>query len=188
MAETNTRKAPRLVFNGDKLNHKKDEYFYQIPIRLFTYLMSKIDGNNGNAIKLLCVLIGSSNGFNISEQMIMKRTGMSQSAYIRARKHLVDLGIINHINEKGNHAIMINFDNLWKEAIDFHKQGTDEILSAIKKNDELIDEGVLNDENGDNNTFDSVYKNSSFGNQLIVKQVKVQRPKPSNKSLIQDCG
>ena len=175
--ENNTRSAPKLIFNGKKLPNER-EYWYQIPIKLSNYLMNTISGNNGNAIKLLWVLLGSSEGFNISESMILKRTGMNQSAYIRARKYLCELGIIEHINEKGHHAIIINFGNLWKAANNYENYEI-EYKKELEENTKLIDEGVLNDINGRNeqlliNTVNnSFYRNNKWMKKLSYDDILV---------------
>lgn len=59
-------------------------------------IFQKLDGNHGNQIKLLVVLLGTiGNGsFRVSEEWIRQRTGMSQPAYNKARKALIEKGWI----------------------------------------------------------------------------------------------
>ena len=86
---SNFRKAPKLVHNGAKSENKK-EVFYMLPQRLMDAVFNKLDGKNGNAIKLMVVLLGTcgDGSFGISEEFIRQRTGMTKSNYHRARKML----------------------------------------------------------------------------------------------------
>ena len=83
-----------------KLYHLKDAFksnnFYQLPQGVMDKVFQKLSGREGNAIKLITVLLGTlGNGsFGISEAWICERTGMEHSTYIRARNNLRDKGWI----------------------------------------------------------------------------------------------
>ena len=83
-----------------KLYHLKDAFksnnFYQLPQGVMDKVFQKLSGREGNAIKLITVLLGTlGNGsFGVSEAWICERTGMEHSTYIRARNNLRDKGWI----------------------------------------------------------------------------------------------
>lgn len=124
--------APRIKWNGDKFNHKgayskenkKGYYFYQTPTVLSNYLMNTINGNCGNQLKLMWILMGSAEKFGISEKMIIQRTGMTQQAYCNARKALNDAGIINY--NPSEHTITIDYNYLWHLAEQHYKDNVDD--------------------------------------------------------------
>ena len=86
----NFKQAPKLYHSGKK----KQGIFYQLPQDLIDIVFNKLDGKNGNQIKLMCVLLGTQgNGsFGVSEKWICERTGMVQQTYNKARKALIDRG------------------------------------------------------------------------------------------------
>ena len=110
---TNYRKAPKLYHEGSKPKGN----FYQLPHALMNAVFQKFDGKNGNAIKLLVVLIGSAGdgSFALSEKMIEKRTGISKQNYHRTMDNLVALGYVTRENGK----VILNL-SLLMEAEDDH--------------------------------------------------------------------
>lgn len=83
------KRALRLNYNkrlGDK--------YYTLPQKDVDKIYHLLDGNNGNAIKLITVLLGSKSGFAPSVKWICDRTGMSKSSYYRARDYLQEKEII----------------------------------------------------------------------------------------------
>ena len=86
------QQAPRLIHKGKKFIEKIP--FYQVPQDLMDIILHKLDGKSGNQMKIMWVLLGSAGdgSFKISEKWICERTGMSQPAYIRARKALIERG------------------------------------------------------------------------------------------------
>lgn len=86
------QQAPRLIHQGKKFIEKIP--FYQVPQDLMDIILHKLDGKSGNQMKIMWVLLGSAGdgSFRISEKWICERTGMSQPAYIRARKALIERG------------------------------------------------------------------------------------------------
>ena len=124
--------APRIKWHGDKFNHKgayskentKGYYFYQTPSVLTNFIMNYINGNCGNQLKLMWVLMGSAENFGISEKTIIQRTGMTQQAYCNARKALNEAGIINY--NPSEHTITIDYNYLWHMAEQYYKDNVDD--------------------------------------------------------------
>ena len=131
--------APRIKWRGDKFNYKgpyskdtkKGYFFYQTPTVLTNYLLNTINGNCGNQLKLMWILMGSAENFGISEKMIIQRTGMTQQAYCNARKALNDAGIIDY--NPSEHTITIDYDNLWRLAEDANNGGNDYDNSIVEE-------------------------------------------------------
>ena len=94
----NYRKAPKLYHEGSKPKGN----FYQLPHSLMNAVFQKFDGKNGNAIKLLVVMIGSAGdgSFALSEKMIENRTGMSKQSYHRTMDSLEASGYVIRENGK----------------------------------------------------------------------------------------
>ena len=109
--------APKITYDGDKFDfHKGGETGYefcQIPNRLLSFVMNEIQGNCGNRLKLIIFLMGCGEGFEIHEKTILKRTGMSQSAYSEARKWLNDEGFITYHPSTSNPTLKVNFAYMW---------------------------------------------------------------------------
>jgi len=111
--------APKIVNDGDKFDkHEKGKpgyEFCQIPNRLLSYVMTAIPGNCGNRLKLMIFLMGCGEGFEIHEKTILKRTGMSQSAYSEARKWLNAVGFITYRPSTTNPTIKVNYAYMWSD-------------------------------------------------------------------------
>lgn len=108
----NYRKAPKLYHEGSK----PKGIFYQLPHSLMNAVFQKFDGKNGNAIKLLVVMIGSAGdgSFALSEKMIEKRTGISKQSYHRTMDNLVESGYV--IRENGK--VILNLPLLMEDEHD----------------------------------------------------------------------
>lgn len=103
MAE-NFRQAPTLYIEGYK--GKKD--FYVLPGDIMDIIFNELDGKNGNALKLMVVLIGTQNGWKLTEKYIESRTGMAKQNYHRAMKTLQELEFV-YIGEK---SVTVNLDRI----------------------------------------------------------------------------
>ena len=86
------QQAPRLIHQGKKF--EKKTIFYQTPQDLVDIILNNLEGKAGNQMKIMWVLLGTAGdgSFRVSEKWIQERTGMSQQAYNRARKALVERG------------------------------------------------------------------------------------------------
>lgn len=128
--------APVLTYNGDKWHrkgtYKKDEnpngyFFYQVPMKLLDYIYQMLDGKNGLAIKIMTVLIGTAEGFGVSEKWICDRIGVdttnknSTAAYRRARTRLCEMEWLTL--DKATHKLFINYDYLWEQAYTLKENG-----------------------------------------------------------------
>ncbi len=105
----NTKQAPVLVHEGDKMDGKQ---FYIIDQRVIEVIFNKLSGKNGNALKLILFLLGNSGtgNFRVSEKIVEKQTGMNDKSYRRARDELEELEWIKH--EKGK--ITVLYQNILK--------------------------------------------------------------------------
>lgn len=88
------KQAPKLKFNKKKSGGN----CYLLPQKDIDKVFSLIDGKNGNAIKLMIVLLGTKEGFAPSTKWICDRTGMKKTAYYRARDYLVEQNLLKIIN------------------------------------------------------------------------------------------
>ena len=118
----NFRQAPRLYVEGRKC--KGDGTDYYLPGDIMDIIFQEFDGKNGNAIKLMVVLIGTrgDGSFRITEQFIQNRTGMTKSNYHRTRNVLAEKGFIY----VGENSITVNLDNIRARyaAHDEYSEGT----------------------------------------------------------------
>ena len=140
--------APKIKADGDKFDgHKAGEpgyEFCQIPNRLLSYVMRNIDGNSGNRLKLMIILMGCGEGFEIHEKTILTRTGMSQSSYSQARDWLDKNYFITYKKSCKNASIKVNYAFLWGEIkYEEFDNYIDRIENNKPENDERRDSVVI---------------------------------------------
>lgn len=104
----NYNQAPELKFNGEKSH---DNQFYKIPQGLADIVFNEL-GNSSAQLRVMMVLIGTKEGFKISEQWILDRTGLQHASYINARKALVNRG---WLSLEAANSITVNFNNIYKK-------------------------------------------------------------------------
>lgn len=102
----NYQQAPTLKFNGVK---SLGNNFYGIPQDLADIIFREL-GNSSAQLRIMIVLIGTKEGFNISDKWICERTGLQHPSYITARKALVKRGWLTHEAAKG---ITVNIDAIY---------------------------------------------------------------------------
>lgn len=83
----NFNQAPKLKFDGQKHTGQ----YYAIPQDLADIIFNKL-GNSSAQLRIMMVLIGTKEGFKISDKWICDRTGLLHPSYITARKALVKRG------------------------------------------------------------------------------------------------
>lgn len=103
----NFKQAPELKFTGQK----PEGQYYAIPQSLADIIFNKL-GNSSAQLRIMMVLIGTKQGFKISEKWILDRTGLLHASYITARKALVKRGWLSHDEAEG---ITVNFDAILDE-------------------------------------------------------------------------
>lgn len=103
----NFRQAPELKFTGKK----PEGQYYAIPQDLADIIFNKL-GNSSAQLRIMIVLIGTKEGFKISEKWILDRTGLLHASYITARKALVKRGWLTHDESEG---ITVNFNTILDE-------------------------------------------------------------------------
>lgn len=116
----NMKQAPTLINpRGAATVKHKDEQFYFLPIDLMTIICNELSGKAGNQLKVMMLLVGSQDtskktkkAFTISEGLIKKRLGMSQTRYVEARNALKERGWIEHKDGK----ITVLYDNIYNAA------------------------------------------------------------------------
>ncbi len=118
-------KAPVITWIGDKFNHQgtynqaqKTGYrFYQMPIKLLSYIYQVLPGKNGNIIKVVTFLLGSGEGLGVSEALIEERTGLSHQAYCAARKWLLTNEPTKYYfkHDKKAHTLIVNYYLMWED-------------------------------------------------------------------------
>ena len=106
----NFKKAPKLLHNNSKCNGN----FYKLSQKVMDSIFNKLDGKNGNAIKIMVVLLGTNgNGtFRISEEFIKQRTGITKQNYHRTMKYLESIGFI----KKENKVITIDVNYILSDS------------------------------------------------------------------------
>ena len=107
--------APKLVFNGEKVqdNHKTNQ-FYNNPQRLMDIIFNLLDGKAAAQIKIMTVLAGTKEGFEVHENWIMKRTGLSKSSYEQARMRLIEQK--KWITLTPRQTIVVEFDKIYEDG------------------------------------------------------------------------
>lgn len=102
--------APQLYHNAGK----GKGIFYKLPQEIMDVVFRELDGKNGNALKLMTVLIGTAGDgqFRISAEWIRQRTGMSKSNYHRTKKSLQEMGFL--IVEDGK--IVVNIKGILEKG------------------------------------------------------------------------
>ena len=103
----NFKQAPELKFTGQK----PEGQYYAIPQSLADIIFNKL-GNSSAQLRIMMVLIGTKEGFKISEKWILDRTGLLHASYITARKELVKRGWLTHDEAE---CITVNFDAILDE-------------------------------------------------------------------------
>lgn len=104
----NYQQAPTLKFNGKK----QAGQFYQIPQELADIIFTKL-GNSSAQLRIMIVLLGTKEGFKISDKWICERTGLQHPSYITARKALVKRGWLTHEPAEG---ITVNIAAIYAEC------------------------------------------------------------------------
>lgn len=100
--------ALALISDVDKNNYS-EKLTYLISPKMFTKINEKIDGRHGNSLKLILYLIfqlQNSPNFRPAETTICQSCNFTHSAYVEARKYLIQLGFITYTPYK---SIMINY-------------------------------------------------------------------------------
>lgn len=103
----NFKQAPELKFSGKK----PEGQYYTIPQNLADIIFNKL-GNSSAQLRIMIVLIGTKQGFKISEKWILDRTGLLHASYIKARQELVKRGWLSHNEAEG---ITVNFNAILDE-------------------------------------------------------------------------
>ena len=118
----NVAQAPILGFIGDKFD--KDKQHYEIPQDIADIIFNELKDQSVK-IRLMLVLIGTKEGWGVSEQWLLQRTGIVHSSYTRARRELIEKGwLVAGKTEGGINIIQVDFDAIRgkKEKIDVAPQ------------------------------------------------------------------
>ena len=112
------KKPPTLIHQGEKGNG----IFYKLPQDVIDVIFNTLDGKNGNAIKLMVVLLGTcgDGNFSISEKFIQTHTGMAKQNYHRTLKSLSELGFVTIKNK----TITVNIKNILQSHHDDDSKNT----------------------------------------------------------------
>lgn len=105
----NYNQAPELKHNGVK---SQETQFYKIPQDLADIIFNEL-GNSSAQLRIMMVLIGTKEGFKVSEQWMLDRTGLLHASYIKARKALVDKG---WLSLDAANSITVNYDVIRKKS------------------------------------------------------------------------
>ncbi len=111
------RAAPILCFSEPKDSRCGSDNFYMLPQELMTAVMAGITGNCLNQLKLMVLLLGTKEGFSLSEEFVLQRLRITQQAYLKARKALIEKGWL--ILEKKPHRLIVNMDKIWEDYYEY---------------------------------------------------------------------
>lgn len=103
------KQAPILKFNGNK--ERGETNFYKLPQECADIVFNVL-GNASAQLRVMIVLIGTKPGFRVSQEWLLKRTGLSERTYISARKELIKRGWIKHIDGE---EITVDFDKIYSD-------------------------------------------------------------------------
>ena len=96
-----------------------------LPQELMDAVMAGIKGNCLNQLKLMILLLGTKEGFRVSEQYVLEHLKISEQAYLKARRALVEKGWLQL--EKNPHTLVVNLDKVWEDYYDLlRKENNDE--------------------------------------------------------------
>ncbi len=107
----NYKQAPELRFTRAKKSGKGPSYFGWEP-ELWKYINKELSGREGNCIKLINVLLGTAEGFKVSQKWICEMAGLSKDGYYKARKKLEEKGML--IYDEGANTITIDTKGMLK--------------------------------------------------------------------------
>ena len=104
--------SPFLVFNEKK---DLDSKFYSLPVDLTAYIFQQLSGKNGNAIKLIIVLLGTHPNFRLTQSWVLKHTGLTKDGYYKARQTLIDKGML--IVDTKKNQLIVNIDGMLEQCL-----------------------------------------------------------------------
>ena len=123
------------------------------------------------AMKIMLFLTGNAEGFGVAEKTILERCNISESAYKKARKKLVDKGWITH---KPGEAIIVNYNTIFKGYTDNTSSNsmgyTENTSKGCTENTPL---GIT--ENTHNNIRNNI-NNNIIIDEPIEEEVEVEKP------------
>ena len=111
------RSAPKLYFSEPKDSRCGSDNFYMLPQELMTAVMTGITGNCLNQLKLMVLLLGTKEGFALSEEFVLQKLRISQQAYLKARKALIEKSWLTL--EKNPHKLIVNINQIWEDYYDW---------------------------------------------------------------------
>lgn len=101
----------------DKNGHYKQ--FSALPQDLTDAIFSSLSNEDGNLIKLTCLLAGTKadGSFRLSSSWVCTHTGMSEDEYDKAKRKLFDMGWLTRQDVKNDNCydLCINFDAIFKK-------------------------------------------------------------------------
>ena len=102
----NFRQAPR------NTNKKPDcgGNFMKIGVELFQKINEKVDVKHSVARSLMYLMVGTADGFKLSQKFVLEKINCSEKAYYQAREYLEKLGLITYDKEKNE--LIINYVNI----------------------------------------------------------------------------
>ena len=110
--------TPLLYHTGENsyLKDEKGQYkqFSALPQDLTDAIFSNLSNDDGNLIKLMCLLAGTKadGSFRVANTWVCKHTGMSTDEYDAAKRALLDKGWLTRKDVKDDscYDLCINFD------------------------------------------------------------------------------
>lgn len=155
------RQAPELRFTrAKKKNNSGPSYFGWEP-ELWKYVNKELSGREGNCIKLINILLGTAEGFRVSQKWICEMAGLSKDGYYKARKKLEEKKIL--IYDESANTITIDTKGMLEKyspeeeknegMLETYSKGISETYSQgmLEKYPESISETYHNKKGTENN-------------------------------------
>lgn len=100
------KQAPELRFTRAKKKGSGGSSYFGWEPELWKYVNKELSGKEGNCIKLINVLLGTGEGFRVSQKWICEMAGLSKDGYYKARKKLEEKGML--IYDEGANTITVD--------------------------------------------------------------------------------
>lgn len=124
------QQAPAFTISEGKMLQIQDR------MKLMTAIFRQVDGNQGNLIKIMLMLINTKGdgSFRISEKWMLDNTGLTHKRYISCRQELCNRGWISM--EKGE-SIVLHPETILDESRPDHARRKNAVKSKDNKDNNM---------------------------------------------------
>ena len=137
----NYRQAPELRFTREKLKNSKSPSYFGWEPELWKIVNKELSGKEGNCIKLINILLGTAEGFKVSQKWICEMAGLSKDGYYKARKKLEEKEML--IYDEVANTITIDTKGMLKKYSSKEEKNESMSETYSKSISEKYPEGML---------------------------------------------